>query len=57
MTENVIPEKIIGCAIEVHSHKGPGLLKSAYEACLYYELKTSGLEVKNNRRYPWFTRK
>ncbi|NGX62150.1 MAG: hypothetical protein K940chlam9_01644, partial [Chlamydiae bacterium] len=38
-TVNVITEKIIGSAIEVHRCLGPGLLESAYEACLIHELK------------------
>jgi len=38
MYENEITEKIIGCAIEVHKALGPGLLESAYEECLYYEI-------------------
>ena len=37
-SENQITEAIIGCAIEVHRTLGPGLLDSAYEECLYYEL-------------------
>lgn len=40
---NKITEKIIGCAYEVHSHLGPGLLESAYERCLSYELEKSGI--------------
>ena len=35
---NEITEKIIGAAIAVHKELGPGLLESAYEACLVYEL-------------------
>lgn len=35
---NHITEKIIGCAIEVHRALGPGLLESAYEECLSFEL-------------------
>ena len=35
--------KIIQCAIEVHRGLGPGLLESAYEECLCYELKQAGL--------------
>ncbi len=52
MIENIITEKIIGCAIEVLKHLGPGLLESAYEACLYYELVNSGLEVKRQHELP-----
>lgn len=46
MEINQITEKIIGCSIEVHKQLGPGLLESAYEECLYYELKSMGLNVK-----------
>lgn len=38
MTENEIGEALIGCALSVHSGLGPGLLESAYEGCLAYEL-------------------
>ena len=40
---NRITESIIGAAIEVHRALGPGLLESAYEACLTYELVQRGL--------------
>jgi GxxExxY protein len=40
---NELTQKIIGCAIEVHKHLGPGLLESAYEECLSYELTQNGL--------------
>ena len=36
--ENALTERIIGAAIEVHRCLGPGLLESAYEECLCYEL-------------------
>ena len=36
---------IIGAAINVHSHLGPGLLESAYQKCLCYELQDHGLQV------------
>ncbi len=38
MTENEISNRIIGCAINVHKQLGPGLLESAYQECLMYEL-------------------
>jgi len=40
MTENELSKKIIGAAIEVHRHPGPGLLESAYEEALCYELES-----------------
>ncbi|NLN95047.1 MAG: GxxExxY protein [Bacteroidales bacterium] len=52
MEINQITEKIIGCAIEVHKQLGPGLLESAYEECLFYELKNAGLEVKKQLALP-----
>ena len=39
MEINKITEAIIGCAIEVHKDLGPGLLESAYEECLFFEIK------------------
>ena len=47
---NELTQKIIGCAIEVHRHLGPGLLESAYEECLSYELTKNGLV--NERQVP-----
>ena len=47
---NELTQKIIGCAIEVHKHLGPGLLESAYEECLSYELTKNGLF--NERQVP-----
>jgi GxxExxY protein len=38
MDENTLSKQIIGAAIEVHRQLGPGLLESAYEECLAYEL-------------------
>ncbi len=49
---NKITEIIIGCAIEVHKLLGPGLLESAYEECLFYELKKTGLEVQKQKPMP-----
>src|SRR5678810_1181107 len=39
--------KVIGCAIEVHKHLGPGLLESVYEKCILRELNIRGIEYKN----------
>lgn len=52
MTENQIANKIIGCAIEVHKGLGPGLLKSAYQECLFYKLKKEGLYVEKQKPMP-----
>ncbi len=46
MTENEISKIIIGSAINVHKQLWPGLLESAYQACLWYELSIKGLNVR-----------
>ena len=40
---DLLTERVIGSAIEVHRQSGPGLLESAYEECLRFELKQDGL--------------
>jgi len=52
MEVNQITEKIIGCAIEVHKCLGPGLLESAYEECLAFELINAGLTIKRQSPVP-----
>jgi len=52
MEINKITEKIIGCAIEVHKNLGPGLLESAYEECLSYELENNGLKIERQVPVP-----
>ena len=52
MDINQITEKIIGCAIEVHKNLGPGLLESAYEQCLTYELQNQGLKAERQVPVP-----
>ncbi|MCW8900346.1 MAG: GxxExxY protein [Gammaproteobacteria bacterium] len=47
MDENIIANKVIGAAIEVHRTLGPGLLESAYQDCLKYELNRIGLEFES----------
>jgi len=49
---DLITEKIIGAAITVHKELGPGLLESAYEACLVYELSQLGLAVERQKSLP-----
>ena len=52
MEINEITRKIIGCAIEVHKHLGPGLLESAYSECMIYELQNSGLRIEAQKPLP-----
>jgi GxxExxY protein len=47
-----LTEKIIGFAISVHRHLGPGLLESAYEECLCYEIEQSGLSFRRQVALP-----
>ncbi|MCA9942997.1 MAG: GxxExxY protein [Ardenticatenaceae bacterium] len=50
--EDEITGKIIGAAIEVHKHLGPGLLESAYQACLAHELSLRGIQFKREKVVP-----
>ena len=52
MNINAISHKIIGGAINVHKELGPGLLESAYQACLSYELKKMGMKVQDQVPLP-----
>ncbi len=49
---NKITEAIIGAAIEVHRALGPGLLESAYEAALAFELIERGFRVEHQKELP-----
>ena len=49
---NKITDAIIGSAIEVHRALGPGLLESAYEACLVYELLQRGYKAEHQIPLP-----
>lgn len=49
---NKLTEQIIGAAIEVHRTLGPGLLESAYQECLFYELESLGLKVEKEKALP-----
>ncbi len=50
--ENRLSKIIIGKAIEVHKQLGPGLLESAYQECLQYELSESGLFIEKEKSLP-----
>ncbi len=52
MDVNEVSKLIIGFAIEVHKKLGPGLLESAYQECLYYELKKAGLKIEKEKPMP-----
>ena len=49
---NGLTEQIIAAAIAVHRVLGPGLLESAYEACLFHELVARGLKVERQKPLP-----
>jgi GxxExxY protein len=52
VTENELSHLIVGSALKVHTALGPGLLESAYEACLQYELIKTGLRVEAQKALP-----
>ncbi len=52
MTENELSKVLFDCALKVHQALGPGLLESAYEECLFYELKKNGLDVQKQKALP-----
>jgi len=49
---NDLSRKVIGLCIEIHRELGPGLLESAYEECLAYELSKAGLQFERQRALP-----
>lgn len=53
MTENELSYKIIGYALDLHRKLGPGLLESAYENALAYDLRNSGLDVQQQVPMPF----
>ena len=52
MNKNELSNIIIGAAIKVHKAIGPGLLESAYEECLFYEINKLGINVKKQVALP-----
>lgn len=52
MEINDLTQIILNCSYKVHSALGPGLLENAYEECLFYELKLSGVNVEKQKVLP-----
>ena len=52
VTEDEISKIVFEAALKVHKVLGPGLLESAYEECLFYELKKSNLKVEKQKQLP-----
>ena len=52
MTENELSRVVFDSALKVHQALGPGLLESAYEECLYYEIKKTRLFVEKQKPLP-----
>lgn len=52
MTENELSKIVFDCALKVHQKLGPGLLESAYEECLFYELNKTDLDVQKQKALP-----
>ena len=52
VTEDEISKIVFEAALKVHKVLGPGLLESAYEECLFYELKKSNLKVEKQKPLP-----
>ncbi len=49
---NELSFRVIGCAIEVHKHLGPGLLESVYHSCLLDEFVSRGIPVQSQIHVP-----
>lgn len=52
MTENEISKLVFDASLKVHQNLGPGLLENAYEECLCYELRKTGLNVEKQKALP-----
>ncbi len=57
MTENEISYRLIGIAVELHRSIGPGLLESAYEAALVYDVREAGFVVRQQVPMPFIYKK
>ena len=54
MTENEVSKIAVDCMFKVHKNLGPGLLESAYEECLFYELSKTDLFIERQKPLPLF---
>jgi GxxExxY protein len=52
MDENQLSNIVIGCALDVHTALGPGLLENAYQECLFYKINQKGLFVEKEKYMP-----
>ena len=52
MTENEVSKEIVDAALKIHKQLGPGLLETAYEECLAYELKKRDLRIEQQKALP-----
>lgn len=52
LIEGALTKEVIGAAIEVHRHLGPGLLESAYEVCMCHELAQRGVSFRRQVEIP-----
>lgn len=52
MIENELSKIVVNSAYKVHKSLGPGLLESAYEECLFYELTKTGLKIEKQKPLP-----
>ena len=50
--ENEIAKIVFECGLQVHKSLGPGLLESAYEECLFFDLVNAGLKVEKQKSLP-----
>ena len=54
MNENELSKIAVDCMFKVHKNLGPGLLESAYEECLFYELSKTSLLIERQKPLPLF---
>jgi GxxExxY protein len=52
LNDEVVFRKVLDCSFKIHSVLGPGLLESAYEECLYYEILNEGFVVEKQKPLP-----